>query len=157
MLAARLSALSNTERPLSTVIDLMEGTRLNAEAKEMVTTIERVFAALGDDDQVRLNEELCEDFHAFENGARVSGCELLALMSRYHAEGRRYRWSVDSPQIEVQGDLGVVIYVNHGSIAEAPGASPISMSWLETVLLRRQGSRWRLAFLHSTRMQQSGA
>jgi ketosteroid isomerase-like protein len=130
---------------------------LNPEGQELVATIERVFAAIGDDDQIRLNEVLCEDFHAFENGARMTRRELLDLMSKYHSEGRRYRWSVISPQIEVQGDLGVVVYVNHGSITEAPGSDPLPISWLETVLLRRQESRWRLAFLHSTRTSQSGA
>ena len=130
---------------------------MNTEAQEMVTAIERVFAAIGDDDRARLNEALCEDFHAFENGVRMTGRDLLDLMSRYHAEGRRYRWSVNSPQIEVQGNLGVVVYVNHGSITEAPGSNPVPMSWLETVLLRRQESKWRLAFLHSTRAPKSDA
>jgi ketosteroid isomerase-like protein len=121
----------------------------------MVATIERIFAALGANDHVRLNQLLCEDFHAFENGVHVTGRELLDLMSRYHAEGRRYRWSVNSPQVELQGNLGVVVYVNHGSITETAGADPIPMSWLETVLLRRQGSDWRVAFLHSTRAAQA--
>ena len=79
------------------------------------------------------------------------GRELLELMGRYYAEGKRYRWSVTSPQVEMHGDLGAVVYVNTGSIIEAPGAEPIAMSWLETVLLRRDGARWRVAFLHSTR------
>jgi len=123
---------------------------LNADAQEMVATIERIFAALGENDRVLLDQLLCDDFHAFENGARVTGRELLELMSRYHAEGRRYRWSISAPQVEVQGDLGVLVYVNHGSITVAP-CDPMPMSWLETALLRRQGSGWRLAFLHSTR------
>jgi hypothetical protein len=50
----------------------------------------------------------------------VTARELLDLMSRYHAEGRRYRWSVHSPQIEMEGNLAVAVYVNHGSITEAP-------------------------------------
>jgi len=121
--------------PPSIVTGTAEGGRLNTEAQEIVATIERVFATLGEDDQVGLKEILCDDFHAFENGVRVTSRELLDLMSRYHAEGRRYRWSVHSPQIEVEGNLAVVVYVNHGSITEAPGSDPIPMSWLETVVL----------------------
>jgi ketosteroid isomerase-like protein len=124
---------------------------LNSEAEELVATIERVQAALAANDRARLDELLCHDFHAFENGVHMSGRELLEIMSRFHAAGKRYRWSVTSPQIEVQGNLGVVMYVNHGSIVEAPGANPVPQSWLETVLLRRQRSGWCLAFLHSTR------
>jgi ketosteroid isomerase-like protein len=129
---------------------------LSSEAQEMIATIERVFAAIGDDDQIRLKELLCEDFHAFENGVPLAGRELLEIMSRYHAEGRRYQWSVNSAQAETHGDFGVVVYVNRGSIT-TPGSEATPMSWLETALLRREESRWRLAFLHSTRMPQSGA
>ena len=125
---------------------------MSADAEEIVATIERVFLAIGDNDRNRLEEMLCEDFHAFENGVRMTGRELLETMSRYHAEGRRYRWSVNAPQAEVHGSLGFLAYVNRGSITAAPGREPMPMSWLETVLLRREDSGWRLAFLHSTRM-----
>ena len=125
-----------------------------AEAQEIIAAIERAFAAIGNDDQIQLKEILCEDFHAFENGVPMAGGELLEIMSRYHAEGRRYEWSVNSAQVEVHGDFGAAVYVNRGSVS-MPGSEAIPMSWLETVLLRREESRWRLAFLHSTRMPQS--
>ena len=124
---------------------------MNLEAEEMVGTIEQVFAALRENDDARVRDLLCEDFHAFENGVQVTGSQLLTLMSDHYAKGRRYRWSVNSPQVESQGNLGVVVYLNEGSIAESIASDPIAMSWLETVVLRRQASGWRLAFLHSTR------
>jgi len=124
---------------------------MQPEASDMVAAIEQVMAALGANDHSRLDELLCEDFHAFENGVHMTRQELLDLMGGFYAAGKRYRWSVTSPQIEVQGNLGAVVYVNVGSITDAPGTEPIAMSWLETVLLRGQGPRWRLAFLHSTR------
>ena len=124
---------------------------MNSEALALVATIEHVRAALATNDGARLEELLCYDFHAFENGVHMSGRELLAVMSSYHARGKRYQWSVNTPQVEVQGNLGVVVYVNHGSIAEAPGSNPVPQSWLESVVLRREGTAWCLAFLHSTR------
>ncbi len=110
-----------------------------------------MYAAVGVDDRAGLDAVLCRDFHAFENGVRMTGGELLDLMSRYYAEGKRYRWSVTGEQVEVQGDLAVITYVNQGSIAESPGAGPVPLSWLETAVLRRDASSWRVAFLHSTR------
>ena len=124
---------------------------MNSEAQELVATIEQVQVLLAANDHARLNDLLSHDFHAFENGVHMNARELLEIMSGYYARGKRYRWSVNSPQVEVEGSLGVVVYVNHGSIVEAPGAAPVSQSWLETVVLRRQGAGWRLAFLHSTR------
>ena len=129
---------------------------MSAETQNLVATIERAFAAIGEDDQTARKEVFCKDFHAFENGISMSGSQLFELMSRYHSQGRRYQWSVNEPQIEVQGGLGVVVYVNRGFISETQGSNPIAMSWLETVVLRRQESRWRLAFLHSTRIPQGG-
>jgi hypothetical protein len=81
----------------------------------------------------------------------MTGRELLEFMSKVYAEGKRYRWSVNSPQIEMEGSLGAVVYVNQGSVVEATGSDPIPLSWLETVLLRREATGWRIAFLHSTR------
>ena len=125
---------------------------MGAEASDIVATIERAFVAIGKNDPMLLQEVFCADFHAFENGISMTGPELFELMSRYHAQGRRYQWSVNSPRIEAQGSLAVAVYVNRGFITEASGSDPTPMSWLETVLLRREESRWKLAFLHSTRV-----
>ncbi len=133
------------------------GIRLNSDAQDLVATVEGVFAAVGKDDRAGLAELLCEDFHAFENGVHMTGRELLDLMGRSYAEGKRYQWSVNAPQVEQQGDLGVVVYVNHGSIADTPGADPVPVSWLETAVLRRHRSGWRLAFVHSTRTRETQA
>ena len=124
---------------------------MNSEARELIAAIERVQVALAANDRARLDELLCHDFHAFENGVHMNGRDLLEVMGGYYARGKRYLWSVHSPQVEVQGNLGVVVYTNHGFITEAPGATSVSQSWLESVLMRREGSAWRLAFLHSTR------
>jgi hypothetical protein len=124
---------------------------LSTNEHDIIETIEKMYSAVGDDDRVQLERILCRDFHAFENGVHMTGHELVDLMSEYHAAGKRYRWSVTRAQVEVQGNLGVIVYVNQGSIAEAPGADPTPVSWLETGLLRRDQSGWRIAFLHSTR------
>jgi hypothetical protein len=125
--------------------------RLSTDAEDIIGTIEQLQAAVSEDDRARIDQLLCPDFHAFENGVHMTGPELLDTMSRYYAMGRRYRWSVNSPQVEIEGNLGAVVYVNHGSIVEASGADAAPQSWLETVLLRRQDLSWRVAFLHSTR------
>ena len=129
---------------------------MTPENQELVATIDEMFAALGRNDGVRLEEILCPDFHAFENGVAMSGPELLGLMSELHAAGKCYRWSVRSPKIERQGSLGAVAYLNRGFISDTPDSEPVPTSWLETVLLRREAGRWRVAFLHSTRMKADG-
>jgi Domain of unknown function (DUF4440) len=128
---------------------------MTADESNIISAIQGMFAALGEDDRARLDGVLSADFHAFENGVQMTRSQLLDLMSQSFKAGRRYRWSVASPQVEIQGGLAAVIYLNVGSITEAPGAEPVPMSWLETALLRRQGNSWRVAFLHSTRTKAS--
>ena len=130
---------------------------MGTDLQDLVATIERAFAVLGSPDQPRREDVFCEDFHAFENGVSMTGAELFELMRAAHAQGRRYRWSVESPRVEAEGKLALVRYVNRGAITERPGADPMPMAWLESVLLRRRASGWRIAFLHSTRMPQSGS
>jgi ketosteroid isomerase-like protein len=151
--ALRVSRTSRIPPTWGNRIAITAGVLLSTDEQDIIQTIERIFAAVGDDDRASLDKALCEDFHAFENGIQMTGRELLDLMSKSRADGKRYRWSVTEAQVEVQGDLGVMVYVNQGSIADSLGASPTPMSWLETVLLRRDQSGWRLAFLHSTRTQ----
>jgi hypothetical protein len=110
-----------------------------------------MYAAVGADDRIAFNAIVCPDFHAFENGVRMTSRELLDLMSGLYAQGNRYRWSVTEEQVEIQGDPAVVAFVNHGAIIKAPGANPTPRAWLETVILRRGASGWRVAFLHSNR------
>lgn len=128
----------------------------NTDKQAIVRTVEDLYAAVGRDDRAALGEILHADFHAFENGVRMSGHELLDLMTKALAAGKRYRWSVTEAQVRVAGDLGVIIYVNQGWVAESPDSEPVAVTWLETVILCRDRSRWKVAFLHSNRTRTDG-
>jgi len=124
---------------------------MNADAQAMVAAIEAMYAAASIDDRAGVHATLTPDFHVFENGVHMPGDELWDLLSGDYAEGKRMRWSVTKPLAELSGDFGAVVYVNVGSITETAGAEPTPLTWLETVLLRRDATGWRVAFLHSTR------
>lgn len=128
---------------------------MNQDAEEAVLAIEQMYAALAVDDRVGVSGFLTPAFYAFENGVRMSGVELLDLLGNEYAKGVRLQWSVTAPEVHVCGDFCAVVYLNVGSVTEVPGADPIPLSWLETVLLRREATGWRVAFLHSTRTKES--
>jgi hypothetical protein len=67
-----------------------KGFHMHAEASDLVAAIELVMVAFAQNDCSRLDELLCEDFHAFENGVHMTGGELVELMGRFYAEGKRY-------------------------------------------------------------------
>lgn len=127
---------------------------MNTEAIEMIRTIERAFVAIVGNDYSGVDESFTPDFHAFEDGVHMTRSQLIEVMRKHYVEGTTYRWSVNSPRTEVQGDLGVLVYINRRSIAKTADAEPSPMAWLETAVLRRANSLWRLAFLHSTRAKE---
>ena len=121
--------------------------------EQIANTVRQMYEAVGNDDRRSLGRLLCPDFHAFENGRRMSGGAMLDLMSKFHAQGQRFRWSVTEEEVQPQGNLAVIAYVNRGSITQAPGAEPVPLAWLETAVLRKEDQSWRVAFLHSNRME----
>jgi len=76
---------------------------MNVLEQEVSQSIERMFAAVAVDDRPAVERMLCSDFHAFENGVRMTGRALLDVMSRLYSEGRRYQWSVTEAHVEGQG------------------------------------------------------
>lgn len=87
----------------------------DADRKSIVRTVQDRHAAVGRDDRAALAELLCADFHAFESGQRMGGAELLDLMTKMLAAGKRYRWSVTEKQVRLDGDL-------EETITSEPGA-----------------------------------
>ncbi len=109
-----------------------------------------MFAAAAIDDVNRLKEIFLPDFYAFDLGKRFDGLELAELIRAAHAAGQSFVWSVTEPETHVVGDWAWITYVNRGSVATAVEVTP--MIWLESAVLRRDDGRWRVQFLHSTRV-----
>jgi Calcium/calmodulin dependent protein kinase II association domain len=57
---------------------------------------------------------------------------------------------VTEPDVHISGNTAWIAYVNIGSIAD--GSGTMDQKWLESAFLERQGGRWKIVFLHSTRV-----
>jgi hypothetical protein len=109
-----------------------------------------MYAALSVDDGARLAETVfAPGFYAFDGGRRFSGPELAALIAAAHKAGKAYVWTVQEPDVRFACDHAWIAYVNRGSVTDASGATPVT--WLESAVLRHDGTRWRIEFFHSTR------
>jgi hypothetical protein len=73
---------------------------------------------------------------------------LIDLMKQAHAAGKVYAWTVNEPKVHTDGSMAWVTYTK-GSIKDA--AEIKNVSWLESVVLRKEQDNWRVQFLHSTR------
>lgn len=112
-------------------------------------TLRAMYAAAAADDVERLKEIFTDDFYAFDLGKRFDGMALAELIKSAHAAGASFVWTVNEPETHVIGDWAWITYVNHGSVTNASGVTPVT--WLESAVLLRDGDRWRIRFFHSTR------
>jgi ketosteroid isomerase-like protein len=117
---------------------------------EVTEAVRSMFAALAAEDIPKLRAIIAPDFYAFEAGGRVTGDALIDLMKKAHAAGKVYVWTVNEPEVHIDGDTAWVTYLNRGSVTDTSGKKDVS--WLESMVLRKDKSSWRIQFLHSTRM-----
>jgi ketosteroid isomerase-like protein len=109
-----------------------------------------MFAAAAADDLARFRAVTTPDFYAFDGGGRFIGDALMDLIKSAHAAGKVYVWTVNEPEVRIQGDVAWITYVNRGSIKDASGTK--DLSWLESAVLRKENGTWRIQFFHSTRV-----
>jgi ketosteroid isomerase-like protein len=117
---------------------------------QVAETVRGMFAAAATDDVAKFRATVAPDFYAFDAGGRFTGDALMDLIKAAHAAGKVYVWTVNDPEVHLQGDIAWVTYVNRGSIKDASGTKEVS--WLESAVLQRTGGRWLIQFFHSTRV-----
>jgi ketosteroid isomerase-like protein len=127
------------------------GAESNADEKEITDAVRSMFAAFAADDSVKFHEIAAADFYAFDGGERYKGDDLIDLLKKLHAAGKAFVWTITEPRVHVEGDVAWITYVNDGSIQDASGTK--KTSWLESAVLRKNDGKWRVQFLHSTRVR----
>jgi ketosteroid isomerase-like protein len=121
-----------------------------ADQAPVVEAMRSMFAALAAEDIPKLRAIIAPDFYAFEAGGRITGDALIDLMKKAHASGKVYSWTVNDPEVHIDGGTAWVTYLNRGSIKDASETK--NVTWLESAILRKEQGNWRIQFLHSTRM-----
>jgi ketosteroid isomerase-like protein len=111
--------------------------------------VRTVFAAATADDLVKFHFITTPDFYAFDAGERLPGDTIMHLIKAEHAAGRNYVWTVTEPDVHVSCEVAWIAYVNQGSITDSSGTKQVK--WLESAVLQRTGSGWKIRFVHSTR------
>jgi ketosteroid isomerase-like protein len=117
---------------------------------EVVRTLRSFFNALERANDAEFASTVTPDFYSFEGGARFSEQQLLQFIQAQRSAGRFYKWSVQDADVHVSGDVAWISYLNEGSISDSSGAK--DQEWLESAFLKKEGTGWRIAFLHSTRV-----
>lgn len=117
---------------------------------QVTEAVRTMFAALSAENIPKLRAVIAPDFYAFEAGGRISGDALIDLIKKAHAAGKTYVWTVNEPEVHIDGNMAWVTYINRGSIKDASETK--NVSWLESAVLRKEKDNWRIQFFHSTRV-----
>lgn len=119
-------------------------------------TLRAMYAAVSVLDRQRLETAIfTPGFYAYDLGKRFDGMALVDLIEGAMAQGRRFVWTVNEPDVRIFGDRAWIAYVNRGSVGVADAMEPVT--WLESAMLVRIEGRWRIEFFHSTRAPAEGA
>lgn len=125
-------------------------TSLSPSQTQVVDTVKAIFAAAEADDLAKFHGVTAPTFYIFDNGARFDGDAIMTLIKRQHAAGKTYEWNVTDPDVHINGKNAWVAYVNRGSVGDASGKK--DMQWLESAVLQKQGGKWKIVFMQSTRV-----
>ena len=117
------------------------------DAARVERAVHAFFAALAKDDPT-FTRTVTKDFYAFELGKVMNAAELFKLVEASHRAGRVINWGIGPMTVRVDCESALATWDNRGSAGVPPNILP--RRWLESAVLRRSPSGWRLGFLHST-------
>ena len=117
------------------------------DAAQVERAVRSFFAALANDDPT-FERTVTKDFYAFELGKVLSAADLFKLVEASHRAGRVINWGIGPMTVRVDCESALATWDNRGSAGVPPNILP--RRWLESAVLRRSPSGWRLGFLHST-------
>ena len=120
----------------------------NADDAQVDRAVRAMYQALRTDDRPAFQRSVTPGFLAFELCRRWSADELFTTIFDAHRSGRVINWSI-GPMV-VRGDCNSAwaAWDNVGSAGIPPNIAP--RRWMESAVLRRSPTGWRVEFLHST-------
>ena len=136
---------------LFTIMTLLIGNmKAQTQEQEVINTVSTTFAAALTDDTAKFDSVIAPGFYMYDGGIRFNGDSIMAVIKAQHAAGKRYEWNVTEPDVHISGDTAWIAYVNKGSITDASGTT--KQNWLESACLEKQAGKWKIVFIHSTRV-----
>ncbi len=112
------------------------------------SVIIKLFEGIANYDNKAIGSQLTADFMLLENGRIWNTDSLLfALQPLRKKHGKRVN-KLEFLQTELRGRCATIIYRNTAVITV--GDQSVSLHWLESAILTRDGQDWRIRLLHST-------
>ncbi|HLZ74530.1 nuclear transport factor 2 family protein [Phenylobacterium sp.] len=123
-------------------------------AKDVEAAVRGWFGAFAREDYAAGYALQAPGFYAYDGGKRYDGAALGELLRGAKASGIRVEWNLHDIDVHVACDQAWAAWVNTGASGKAGALQPVT--WLESMVLRYEGGRWRVEFLHSDRVRPPG-
>ena len=146
-MGAKLLAILGLAMVAASPVDARTCRSAPDDAAQVERAVRSFFAALANDDPT-FERTVTKDFYAFELGKVLSAADLFQLVEASHRVGRVINWGIGPMTVRVDCESALATWDNRGSAGVPPNILP--RRWLESAVLRRSPSGWRLGFLHST-------
>jgi ketosteroid isomerase-like protein len=126
---------------------------LQDQAAAIQRAVEAYYAAYRGLDKAKYRACLTDDYVLLENGELLDADGDLAVMAS-PGSGYQRDDAFDFRSVKVQENVAYAVYFLTSDIKDQQGTR--HREWLESMILRRSGTGWRTALLHSTRVTKPG-
>lgn len=133
------------------ILSLSEG---DAQSDEVAIkqSITKLFDGLSFLDEAMIRGELTDDFQLLEDGLVWNADSLVGVLHKVDKATFSRVNRFEFLKVEQKGNVAWVSYFNYASVAVKD--RKFDLKWLESAVLLKTRNRWRIAFLHSTRIKQ---
>jgi hypothetical protein len=123
---------------------------VEAEDHPAFQPVKELFAAMSKHDGKAMQETSTADFQLLEHG---EDWPMQKLIDAVQPNGKPYERKNFFSQIRARqnGDVAWVSYWNKAEIRRESGLRTVV--WLESAVMVREGDRWKIQLLHSTRLE----
>ena len=111
-------------------------------------SVQDLFAAMSAVDHAKIKNLLTTDFQLLEAGEDWSLDDLISVINPSEYKRRNY-FNVISTKIN--GQVAWISYWNKAIITN--GDTNDSVAWLESAVMIKDGDKWKIQLLHSTRIK----
>lgn len=121
-----------------------------AEDHPAFQPVKELFAAMSKHDGKAMQETSTADFQLLEHGEEWT---MQTLVDAVQPKGEPYERKNFFKQIRArqEGDVAWLSYWNKAEIRRSSGLRTVV--WLESAVVIREGDRWKVQLLHSTRLE----
>lgn len=114
--------------------------------------VQELFSAMSAVDHKKMQASATDDFQLLEAGEDWNMQDLIEVIKPSDYHRRNYFHLINS---RVYGDIAWVSYWNKATFTKKDhkGHSEEAVAWLESAVLVKQNSQWKIQMLHSTRIK----